>query len=203
MPDMRIRVLIVDDEPSIRSSMSQVLTHIGYDVRSADDGFSALLELRREVPDILLSDLCMPGMSGFELLSVVRRRFPWLQTIAMSGAFSGDEVPAGVAADAFYQKGCGVASLMKIMGALPGAEADAAQFSNRAGAYLDSAERTRRFGKGIVTIACPKCLRTFPQTVDGSIYEICETGCIFCRSSIRYAVIELSGRASVVNRISV
>ena len=53
----------------------------------AEDGFSALAEIRKEVPDILLSDLNMPRMSGFELLSVVRRRFPSIRTIAMSGAF--------------------------------------------------------------------------------------------------------------------
>src|SRR5580658_11019572 len=93
------RLLIVDDEPSIRFSLSCVLAEIGYDVRSAEDGFSALLEIRNEVPEILLSDLNMPGMSGFELLSQVRRQFPAIQTIAMSGAFHGDEVPSGVAAD--------------------------------------------------------------------------------------------------------
>jgi DNA-binding NtrC family response regulator len=110
---------IVDDEPSIRMSLSHVLAEMGYRVRTAEDGFSALAELREEIPDILLSDLNMPGMSGFELLLEVRRLFPSIQTIAMSGAFSGDEVPSGVAADAFYQKGCGVASLLKIVESLP------------------------------------------------------------------------------------
>jgi DNA-binding NarL/FixJ family response regulator len=61
----------------------------------------------------------MPGMSGFELLLEIRRRFPSIQAIAMSGAFSGDEVPSGVAADAFYQKGCGVAPVLKIVESLP------------------------------------------------------------------------------------
>jgi CheY-like chemotaxis protein len=113
--DPLARLLVVDDEPSIRTSMSQVLTEIGYSVRSAQDGFSALAEIQKEIPEIILSDLNMPGMSGFELLSLVRRRYPAIRLIAMSGAFSGDEVPSGVAADAFYQKGSGVRSLLKII----------------------------------------------------------------------------------------
>ena len=112
-------LLIVDDEPSIRYSLSCVLTEIGYHVRSAEDGLSALLEIGNEAPEILLSDLHMPGMSGFELLSEVRRRFPAIQTIAMSGAFLGDEVPSGIAADGFYQKGSSMGSLLRIMGGLP------------------------------------------------------------------------------------
>jgi CheY-like chemotaxis protein len=112
------RLLIVDDEPSIRYSLTCVLTEIGYNVRSAEDGFSALLEIRNEVPEILLSDLNMPGMSGFELLSEVRRQFPAIQTIAMSGAFSGDEVPSGIAADGFFQKGSSMGSLLRLMGGL-------------------------------------------------------------------------------------
>jgi len=73
--------------------MSLVLGEMGYCVRSADNGFSALREIRQEMPDILLTDLNMPGMSGFELLSVVHRRFPAVHKIAMSGAFFGSEVP--------------------------------------------------------------------------------------------------------------
>jgi DNA-binding NtrC family response regulator len=44
------RFFIVDDEPSIRMSLSHVLTEMGYRVRTAEDGFSALAELREEVP---------------------------------------------------------------------------------------------------------------------------------------------------------
>jgi hypothetical protein len=73
---MRATLLVVDDEASIRLSLSQALIEIGYSVRCAEDGFSALRELSSAVPDLLLSDLNMPGMSGFELLSEVRRSFP-------------------------------------------------------------------------------------------------------------------------------
>jgi CheY-like chemotaxis protein len=101
MPDTKPTLLIVDDEPAIRTSLSLLLAEIGYRVRTAEDGFSALAEMRMELPEILLADLNMPGMSGFELLSVVKLRFPAMLTVAMSGAFQGNEVPSGVLADAF------------------------------------------------------------------------------------------------------
>ena len=69
-------LLLVDDDKALRHLHSLILTHAGYSVRIAQDGFSALTATRIEVPNILLSDLYMPGMSGFELLSVVLRRFP-------------------------------------------------------------------------------------------------------------------------------
>src|ERR1700751_6290745 len=103
MPNPKMKLLIVDDEESIRMSLSQVFAEFGHSVRSAKDGFSALSEMREEIPDIVLSDLNMPGMSGFEFLSVIRRRFPAIRVIAMSGTFSGDGIPPGVAADVFYE----------------------------------------------------------------------------------------------------
>src|SRR5277367_2595055 len=115
MPDEKATLLLVDDDASIRKSLSLILAESGHKIRSAADGFSALVEIRNEIPDILLSDLYMPGMSGFELLSVVRRRLPAIQVIAMSGAFSGDGVPPGVAADAFHEKGTNLQSLLQII----------------------------------------------------------------------------------------
>ncbi len=112
-------LLIVDDEELIRISLAQIFTELGYRARSAVDGLTALIKIQEEVPDILLSDLNMPGMSGFELLAAVRGRFPGIRVIATSGAFLGHEVPDGVAADAFYQKGSSVDSLLRIVEALP------------------------------------------------------------------------------------
>lgn len=101
----KVRLLIVDDEASIRASLTQMFMSRGHYVRSSADASSAFDEIRAELPDVLLSDLNMPGMSGFELLSKVRRHFPAVQVIAMSAAYLGEDVPPGVAADAFYAKG--------------------------------------------------------------------------------------------------
>lgn len=184
------KLLIVDDEPLIRTSMAQVLTEIGYFVRSAQDGFSALVEIRKEIPDVILSDLNMPGMSGFELLSVVRHRLPSIRVIAMSGAFSGDEVPSGVAADAFYQKGSGVRSLLKIIDGL----AEPKRLPTNLPA-ASSPLRVQPNGNDVsaepsVTIACPECLRVFKQAVGGSLSSIREGQCLHCGNTVYYAIVE-------------
>jgi CheY-like chemotaxis protein len=64
MPDAKASLLIVDDALSIRMVLSQIFASNGYATRSAEEGFAALTEIRREVPDFLISDLNMPGMSG-------------------------------------------------------------------------------------------------------------------------------------------
>src|SRR5664279_692008 len=112
MPDLKPSMLIVEDEDSVRSTLAEIFRVLGHRVRSASNGLEALMELRREIPEILISDIYMPGMSGFELLSIVRRRFPAVRVIAMSGAFGGSGVPCGVTADAFYEKGTGMVALL-------------------------------------------------------------------------------------------
>ena len=113
----RMRVLIVDDDTFFRDSLSWILAGCGYKVRSADGASAALSEIRQEIPDVLLCNLYLPGLSGFELLSAVRHRFPTIHVIAMSGASVGRGVPPGVAADAVYDKGCGVNALKEVIAA--------------------------------------------------------------------------------------
>ena len=115
MQKYSLTVLVVDDEPLIRNSMSYLLSGLGCSVRCAEDGFAALALIEESSPDILLSDLNMPRMSGFELLSEVRRSHPWIYVIATSGSFSGTQIPEGVTADAFYQKATSLSLLFQIM----------------------------------------------------------------------------------------
>ena len=111
-------VLIVEDDVDLRLILAAMLVQSGYQVRTAWDGVSALLEMECGIPDIIVSDLNMPRMSGFELLSTVRAEFPSIPLIAMSGAFSGNQVPEGVTADAFYEKGTHPVFLMRLVSAM-------------------------------------------------------------------------------------
>ena len=187
MPDLKSSILIVEDEESVRTSFAMVLSELGLRVRSASDGLAALMEMRHEAPDILLSDLNMPGMSGFELLSVVRRRYPAVLVIAMSGAFSSDQVPCGVTADAFFPKGSGVAILMRKIESLTLSNRQLSQITEPMWIQPNGHNTT---GAEFVTIACPDCLRTFPQVITRAADLIRETNCIFCQRSIYYAVVE-------------
>jgi CheY-like chemotaxis protein len=72
----RYPVLIVEDEANLRSLGKSILESQGYKVHCAEDGFEGLAALRHALPDMIISDLQMPNMSGFEFLSVVRHRFP-------------------------------------------------------------------------------------------------------------------------------
>ena len=81
------QILLVDDELGVRESLTMLLTIAGYDVTTAANGFDALLQFKRTIPDVVISDLNMPEMSGFEFLSVVRRRFPQIPVVAISGAY--------------------------------------------------------------------------------------------------------------------
>lgn len=78
-------ILIVDDEESIRRSLSGVLQDEGFSVCTAADGESALAVLARESVSLVLLDIWMPGMDGIETLKRIKERFPTLPVVMISG----------------------------------------------------------------------------------------------------------------------
>ncbi len=72
----RGRILVVDDDESLRRVIQVQLEDLGYDVATAADGDSALESLQLSTRELVISDLKMPGMSGLELLKKVRAGFP-------------------------------------------------------------------------------------------------------------------------------
>jgi CheY-like chemotaxis protein len=198
MPCTKESLLIVDDAPSIRVVLSQILARDGYTTRSAENGLSALAEIRLEVPDLLLSDLNMPGMSGFELLRVVRREFPSIRVIAMSGAFSGNEVPSGVVADAFFQKGHGTDELLRMIKSLPLPAQRAQQPGAAPSPVWIARYRRNAAGEGYATIECSECLGTFPQVLNGTIRPVNEADCLFCGSLVRFTIFRSEDQASLL-----
>lgn len=190
MPNLKAKLLIVDDEPLTRALLGQIFRSKGHAVRVAEDGFEALEEIRREKPDILVSDLNMPRMSGFELLSVIRRKLPEIYVIATSGAFSGDAVPHGIAADAFHEKATGLGGLFEIV------KLAASENHVRPGSaastpiWISHFRKEDKSSTTRVLLSCPECLRSFSLSVGAADFVIRETDCVHCNTTIHYATVQ-------------
>lgn len=174
------RILVVDDEPGILKTSAAILESRGFEVRTANDGFAALAELRRSLPDVIISDLRMPNMSGFELLAVVRRRFPNIAVIAISGEYHG--APASLLADAFLNKTEYTPEQLfgKILALLETPLRAHVPKLDKAPVWLP------RSDTGYFVVTCPECLRSFSIPEEHSGSEVRETNCIFCDSKIHY-----------------
>jgi two-component system NtrC family response regulator/two-component system response regulator HydG len=84
MSEEKGRILIADDEETARNSLGQILTDDGYQTYLAADGKEALRLVAQEAPDILLTDLRMPGMDGQEVLSRIRQGYPEVAVVVMT-----------------------------------------------------------------------------------------------------------------------
>jgi len=182
-------ILVVDDDAGVRETLALLLTAAGYKTSAARNGFDALQKLKATTPSLMLCDLDMPDMSGFELLSIVRRRFPGIPVIAMSGMYAGDSVPQGVIADAFYSKGQRTPpALFRIV----------ADVLRRSASHVRSHDfgpapiwgrwiGTDTCGTSHVLVVCDECLRSFPVVLrDNATPGIHEVQCIFCGSELQY-----------------
>jgi CheY-like chemotaxis protein len=185
-------ILVVDDDSAIRDSLALVLQSGGYEITTAINGFDALLQLKRRLPAIVLSDLNMPEMSGFEFLSVVRRRFPQISVIAMSGAYhSGDAVPGGVIADAFYAKGHSNPEMLLhiVDGLIKTSAAHAVDHERQSAPVWIPRNGKDSHGIPYIVVTCTDCMRSFPLSVlTEDLQKIQETPCLFCPNTVRYII---------------
>jgi len=79
------KIVIVDDDLWIRSMLRHVLEREGYTVLDAENGIVGTQVCREHVPDLVITDVHMPGQDGFETIVSLRREFPNLRIIAISG----------------------------------------------------------------------------------------------------------------------
>jgi CheY-like chemotaxis protein len=87
-PDWRI--LLCDDSSTERTSLAQILRREGYEVDEAADGAAALILLKGRTYDLMLLDLQMPGVDGFDVLAYVQRHRPELPVVLLSGLAPAD-----------------------------------------------------------------------------------------------------------------
>jgi len=180
---LRREILVVEDDINILQTTAAMLSREGYSVSVARDGFEALSTLRKKVPTLLVSDLDMPKMSGFELLWVVRNRFPSVCSIAMSG--SAEAVSRRVVADRWAPKGGSPTQLLQVVRELMSAWPLRSPLATgrRTPAWVP---RTR---KGYALLSCPECLRAFfvataqPDTMHETPLK---TECPHCGVEVQY-----------------
>ncbi len=181
----RYRILVVDDNPSIRETEALILESEGYEVLTVAAGLEGLQALTGALPDIIISDLNMPRMSGFEFLAVVRKRFPHIATVAMSGDYIPSENPSGILADAFLQKGhYSIKELFQ-------------EVAKRLGVSPLRPEREKsdiapffvpRDRAGYLLLTCPTCLRLNKLeaiNLDGGIHQ---TICQSCGTPVKFEI---------------
>ena len=183
--DFKTRVLVVDDEPIILETMTAILESEGFVVRTAEDGFAALVTLRQTPPDLIISDLRMPNMSGFEFLSVVRRRFPHIPIIAISGEYIAAGMPAGLLSDVFLQKGGYTQqqlfdTIRRLISESP--IRPHAPKCDKAPLWIP------RRDAGYVVVVCTECLRSFPVDDASTGSEVHMTECPSCGTHVEYLV---------------
>jgi len=181
----KCRVLIVDDEPLLLQASAAMVRGFGFTVRTAKDGFVALQILRDVLPDIIISDLRMPNMSRFELLSIVRRRFPHIPTIGISGEFILASMPLGLLADHFFQKGGYAPEQLKTkMKELISESPIRAHIGKVDRAPLWIPRKDAEY----LVVTCPECFRSSSIADQLGAGELQETDCVACGATIKYLV---------------
>jgi CheY-like chemotaxis protein len=114
----RKRILIVDDDGAIRALHRLILEGIGYEVREAHHGGSALAQIGASVPDLVMTDLMMPVLGGTQLIRCLRAdsRTACVPILVVSGNPNAREIASK--ADAVLGKPLNRASLVAIVGSL-------------------------------------------------------------------------------------
>jgi PAS domain S-box-containing protein len=79
------KVLIVDDEKSIRATLAEFVREDGHEVRTAETAMEALQLIQADPPDVVVTDIVLPRMSGVELLGRIHERFPDVQVVMITG----------------------------------------------------------------------------------------------------------------------
>ena len=95
------KVWIVDDDSSIRWVLARALRAEGFDVRDFEDAESALTHLQKDTPEVLMTDIRMPGMSGLELAQYLHQQHPDIPVIIMTAHTDLDSALASYESGAF------------------------------------------------------------------------------------------------------
>jgi CheY-like chemotaxis protein len=99
----RKKIMVVDDEAAVRRYLKRALESWGYSVIPCESGSEAVGRVEDAVPDMVLLDLCMSGLDGYETLACLKRVSPATPVVLLTGFSDADEMP-GLGADGFLGK---------------------------------------------------------------------------------------------------
>jgi len=100
--DAALKILVVDDEPSVSRSIMMLLAHEGHSVMTAADGEMALLALDQNEFDLIITDFSMPGMNGVQLATHIKQRWPQRPIIIATASMYGLESSGGLPVNVDY-----------------------------------------------------------------------------------------------------
>ncbi|MEW5894254.1 MAG: response regulator [Candidatus Omnitrophota bacterium] len=112
------KVLIAEDEPDVLEIMAQKIAASGYEVIPVNNGDTAWEKIQREDPDVVLMDLSMPGLQGFEVLERLRQNPPsskWCPVIIVSAHDTLDSMRKGfdLEAEHYLTKPCSIEEVLR------------------------------------------------------------------------------------------
>ena len=110
-------ILLVDDEEPVRRLLRMTLERDGYDVEEAVNGRQALALYEEQPVDLVITDIAMPEMNGFELIEVLTRRFADAKLIAMSGLAENLSIATLLGARQAVQKPVNIDRLLRMVSA--------------------------------------------------------------------------------------
>ena len=115
---MKLKVLVVEDDPTVRDVLTTLLGFDGFEVAAAPDGFSGLQLAETMQPDVVLLDVVMPGIDGLEVCRSLRKRSPETRVVMLTGRGSAEDELDGVAAgaDAYLRKPFSPLELLEALG---------------------------------------------------------------------------------------
>jgi DNA-binding response OmpR family regulator len=101
---MKKRILVVDDDKSVRESLKKLLNQAGYDVALAGGGLEAMVRFDPERTDLLLLDLDLPNQSGWDVFESLTTDFPYVPVIIITGLPNQQEVARAAGVGALFEK---------------------------------------------------------------------------------------------------
>ena len=161
------------------------LEEAGFEAWQAEDGIDGLVKLRDELPRVIISDIQMPRMSGIEFISVVRRRFPSIPVIVLSGSAQ-VELPAEAQPDVWLEKrALQIPELLQVVHDLARNAPDRASVPQ----MVSIPVRTHTSGAGYIVLTCTDCLRLFEVPISPEDMTVERTAvCVYCEARIPFLV---------------